>query len=302
MRDIIIWKFIGFIDTLIKAFQYGSVLLIPIILIIIFLIIKCVKLKRDLKNKCIVKKLSIIVILLITFVIIMICTTRSWGPAFYKHIIGISINNKELQLEKKLEKKYDRNFTFVSKSKINMDPHAGNTVDGDINNDYSVTYRFIDDDGVYASVEHKKTISTDYYEIKRSKYEIEKAIYDYAKQIDFNSKFFVFVNSRFESIEGADLDRKSSNNYIEELNEHVKIRFILTEVSEKNREFIIDALKNVFDKEAYVMIAEYVVTEEEYKKTVESYNSDIVKNGIYGKDYDELYDFDDIYYDYYYLY
>ena len=40
-----------------------------------------------------------------------------------------------------------------------MEPDSGNGVGQDINNDYSIIYRFADDDGVIAIVKNKKNIT-----------------------------------------------------------------------------------------------------------------------------------------------
>ena len=288
------WLLVGFFDTIIKAFQYGYVILVPMILIIIFYSNK----KRKIKNisnhdTSELMRLSNIVNALIIIVVLLVFTSRIWGPTLYKPIIAFSIANQESEIEEKLEKKYHRNFTFVSKDNIIMEPDSGNGVGQDINNDYSIIYRFADDDGVIAIVEYKKNSSFDHYESKRSKYEIEKSIYDYALQTGFNNEFYVFLTSPYESITYSRLDGEKSDNFIlsfilEERNlDH--IQFILMNQSEENKTFIKSALKSInmnFD------VYEYIVTEKEYKRAVNFYESSEVKNGIEGKDYD-IFDFNE---------
>ena len=287
---------IGFFDTIIKAFEYGYVILIPMILIITFFSIKKAKLKKRKIRKIPnhdsseLMRLSNIVNALIIIVVLLVFTSRIWGPPLYKHIIAFSIANQESEIEEKLEKKYNRNFTFVSKDDIITEPDSGDVLGQDINNDYSIIYRFADDDGVIAIVEYKKNISFDHYESKRSKYEIEKSIYDYALQTGFYNEFYVFLTSPYEY---SRLDEEKSDNFIlsfisEERNLDC-IEFILTNQSEKNKTFIKSALKSIH---MHFDVYEYIVTEKEFKRAVNFYESSEVKNGIEGKDYD-IFDFNE---------
>ena len=281
------WLLVGFFDTIIKAFQYGYVILVPMILIIIFYSNKKSKIKNISNHDTSeLMRLSNIVNDLIIIVVLLVFTSRIWGPPLYKHIIAFSIANQESEIEEKLEKKYNRNFTFVSKDDIIMEPDSGNGFGQDINNDYSIIYRFADDDGVIAIVEYKKNSSFDHYESKRSKYEIEKSIYDYALQTGFNNEFYVFLTSPYEPITYSRLDEEKSDNFIlsfisEERNLDC-IEFILTNQSEENKTFIKSALKSIH---MHFDVYEYIVTEKEYKRAINFYESSEVKNGIERKDY-----------------
>lgn len=282
---------IGFFDTIIKAFQYGYIILIPLLLIIIFYSNKKSKTKNiSNHDSSELMRLSNIVNALIIIVVLLVFTSRIWGPTIYKPIIAFSIANQESEIEEKLEKKYHRNFTFVSKDEITIEPNSGYVLGQDINNDYSIIYRFADDDGVIAIVEYKKNSPVDYYESKRSKYEIEKSIYDYALQTGFNNEFYVFLTSPYEY---SRLDEEKSDNFIlsfisEERNLDC-IEFILTNQSEENKTFIKSALKSIH---MHFDVYEYIVTEKEFKRAVNFYESSEVKNGIEGKDYD-IFDFNE---------
>lgn len=285
------WLLFGFFDTIIKAFQYGYVILVPMILIIIFYSNKKSKTKNiSNHDSSELMRLSNIVNALIIIVVLLVFTSRIWGPTIYKPIIAFSIANQESEIEEKLEKKYHRNFTFVSKDEITIEPNSGYVLGQDINNDYSIIYRFADDDGVIAIVEYKKNSPVDYYESKRSKYEIEKSIYDYALQTGFNNEFYVFLTSPYEY---SRLDEEKSDNFIlsfisEERNLDC-IEFILTNQSEENKTFIKSALKSIH---MHFDVYEYIVTEKEFKRAVNFYESSEVKNGIEGKDYD-IFDFNE---------
>lgn len=47
----------------------------------------------------------------------------------------------------------------------------------------------------------------DYYESKRSKYDIEKSIYEYAKKMGVNEEFYVFITLPFEKIIYSGIDK-----------------------------------------------------------------------------------------------
>lgn len=292
------WYFIIIIDYIIKLFQYAWFIIIPIIIFIIFLLIK--KKKLDKNNFKEVKKISIIIKCLILFIIIGLFTIRVWGPNFYKVIISFSICNKEKYIEKKLEYKYGRNFNYISQDKIVVKKDSGYVLLQDINGDYSVRYIFKDDDGVTAIVKYTKNYQSDYYESKRSKYEIEKKIYDYAKKVNFNKKFYVYVESDGELTSNSNLNIEARNNIISKYT-HKRIKFILTEESNENKTFIVSALKNIFDKKT-LYIDEHIVTEEEYERAVNFYNSLFQQTGIAEFDYYENFDFNNqINYKHYYI-
>lgn len=282
------WYVIGFFDNVIKLFQYAWFIMVPVI-IIIFLLIK--KKKMDKNNYKDAKKISVIIKCLIIFVIVCLFTVRIWGPNFYKIIISLSICNKEKIVEKKLEDKYGKNFNYISQDRILVEKYAGDTLGQDINNDYSVRYYFKDDDGVIAIVNYKKNYQSDYYESKRSKYEIEKKVYDYAKEIGFNNKFYVYVESSSELINYSNLNDKIKSNSILDEKYHDRIIFILTKKSDDNKVFIVTILKRILGNNSNFYVHEHVVTDSEYERAVNFYNSISSKNGIADSDYEEYFDF-----------
>lgn len=274
------WFFIiGLIDTILKGFQYGWFFIVPIILFIIILMYK----RRN------SKKYPLIIKLLIGFIILILLTSRMWGPNFYKYIIGFQIGNKEILIEEKLEQKYNKNFTFISKEKIKLDnKNAGDTLGQDVNDDYSITYRFKDDDGVIAIVKYKKNCGYDYYESKRSKYDLEKSIYDYANKIGFDEEFYVFVTSPYYFIRPSDINGLPNSTEIY----YRVISLILPKRINGTEELMINALKNLSEIGDFAYIHEYIVTEDEYKKVINYYESEKVKNGIEGIDYEGEFKFD----------
>lgn len=274
------WFFIiGLIDTILKGFQYGWFFIVPIILFIIILMCK----RRN------SKKYPLIIKLLIGLIILILLTSRMWGPNFYKYIIGFQIGNKEILIEEKLEQKYNKNFTFISKEKIKLDnKNAGDTLGQDVNDDYSITYRFKDDDGVIAIVKYKKNCGYDYYESKRSKYDLEKSIYDYANKIGFDEEFYVFVTSPYYFIRPSDINGLPNSTEIY----YRVISLILPKRINGTEELMINALKNLSKIGDFAYIHEYIVTEDEYKKVINYYESEKVKNGIEGIDYEGEFKFD----------
>ena len=172
-----------------------------------------------------------------------------------------------------------------------MEEYAGDTLGQDINDDYFVRYYFKDDDGVIAIVKYKKNYQSDYYESKRSKYEIEKEVYDYAKEIGFNKKFYVYVESSSELINNSNLNDKIGNNYLIDEKLHDGIVFILTEQSNDNQIFIVSILKRILGNNSNFYVHEHVVTDNEYERAVNFYNSISLKKGIADSDYKEYFDF-----------
>ena len=55
---------------------------------------------------------------------------------------------------------------------------------------------------------------------------------------------------------------------------------------------MINALKNLSEIGDFAYIHEYIVTEDEYKKVINYYESEKVKNGIEGIDYEGEFKFD----------
>ena len=283
------WYIIIFFDSIIKLFQYAWFIIVPVITILIFLLIKKKKLnKSNIKES---KKISIIIKFLVLSIIVCLFTIRIWGPNLYKVVISFSICNKEKYIEEKLEDKYGKNFNYVSQDSISMEEYAGDTLGQNINDDYFVRYYFKDDDGVIAIVKYKKNYQSDYYESKRSKYEIEKEVYDYAKEIGFNKKFYVYVESSSELINNSNLNDKIGNNYLIDEKLHDGIVFILTEQSNDNQIFIVSILKRILGNNSNFYVHEYVVTDNEYERAVNFYNSISLKKGIADSDYKEYFDF-----------
>ena len=287
----IAWYIIGLLDNIGKCFKYAWFFFIPVILGIIFLIIiKKKKYKDDaIKSKII----STIITILIILMIIGILTVRSWGPNYHKKSIKEDICGKEELVEQKLEAKYGKNFNYVSQSDIIMEKYAGSALLEDIDNDYTVKYTFKDDDGVLAIVEYKKKRQSDFYESKRSKYDIEQKIYNYAKQVGFNKKFYVYLESPSELISDSNLNEKVEYTTKFKKYSRNRIIFILTEKSYENRRFIIPALKEFVDTDDIFYVQEYILTENEYERAVNFYNSISSMNGIASIDYKESFDFDD---------
>lgn len=283
------WIIVAFIDNIIKLFQYAWFIVVPIILLIIFLFIKKIKLKK--KGSKNFKSLSITLICLIAFLIISLLTVRIWGPIIYKNIIRFSITNKEKIVEKKLEEKYKRKFSYISQGPIIVDENSGDTLGQDINGDYSVRYIFKDEDGVPAIVEYKKNYQSDYYESKRSKYDIEKYIYDYAKKVKFDKEFYIYVESPYELISNSNLNEKNTKNFILEKRNYDRIIFILTDYSEDNQKFITSALKDIYKTKNYVYVHEHVVNKKEFENAVNFYNYINKQDKIASSDYDESYIF-----------
>lgn len=285
---------VGIFDTILKAFTYGWIIIVPIILAIIILII--------LRKK--IKKFPLVITILSVILFLLIFTSRLWGPFFYKFIIGPQISNKENVIEEQLEKKYNRDFTFVSKDNIKIDKDAGRSVGQNIEYDYSIIYRFKDEDGVMAIVDYKKNSGWDYYEAKKSKYDIEKSIHDSAKKNGIKDKFYVFVTTDYEIIQESNLNEKrheqtiTSDGYrkyrITDDMEHDTIIIISTKkINNIEKLFSNITIQSFLDYFKYIYVREYVVTEDEYKRAVDYYESDAVKNGIEGEDYEGRFEFDE---------
>ena len=270
MPNNIVLLIVVFLDNINKIFQYAWFLVIPFLLLIIILII----IKRQMKKKGIKKTniISIVILLIIFCLLVATIFVRFWGPYFYKGVIGYYICGKNEIIEKKLERKYNKNFTFIDNSKIIMENYSESTINQNVENDYNVIYKYKDDDGVVAIVEYKKNVQFDWYKAKRSKYDIEKYIYDYAKKVNFNKKFYVTIDLYKDLIDYTELDEKPMDNYIYKERSYDRILFILTEKSESNKEFIINALKPLYGERSHVYVHEFNLTEDEYVKALDFYN------------------------------
>lgn len=288
-----IWIPYIIVDAIFKSFLCSWPILVPFLLIIMFLIINKKKLKKEVgcdNSKLIMLSNSIKALVII--LVLMIVTNRVWGPYLYKYILSLSLSNKQVEIEEKLEKKYNRNFTFVSKDELNVYDY-----DGFLEKPrFSTIYRFKDDDGVIAIVDYGKKSGYDYYESKRSKYEIEQSVYNYARKVNFDAEFYVFVDSPYQLIDYSSLNKKVSddfvNDFILEKRESVSIQFISYTISDKKQKFILSFLKSNYNNNIDYSIVDYEVRIDDYKKIVNYYESDKIKNGIEGKDY-ELYQFDE---------
>ena len=262
------------LDSIAKLFYYLWFIIIPLSITIILLFIKKYKIKNNLMDEEIkrrkTKKLKIIISVLSVILINIIAFSPFFGYKIYKYIMFFSIGNKENVIEKKLENKYGKNFTFISKSKIyDREPGIG---EFDLSSNYEVDYYFKDDDGVLAEVTYHKKYAYDYYKAERSDYEIEQKIYNYAKQNNFNEKFYVLVNTNSYDNED-DLNKKSDNNYIQNKVYSFDIQFILTKKSNKNIEFIESALNNITNYEKMIDIEEYIVSKNNYQRIISFYES-----------------------------
>ncbi len=288
----IIWGVAGLLDTILKAFEYGWFIVVPIILAIIILII--------IRKK--IKKFSLVITILSILLFVLIFSSRIWGPTLYGFIIKPQIGNKENFIESQLEKKYNRDFTFVSKDDMVVEEDSGSGLGQDIDYDYSMIYRFKDEDGVIAIVRYKKDSGWDYYEVKRSKYDIEKSIYDYAEENGIKDEFYVIATTNFESIQSSKLNEKRHEQTITD-DGFRKYRITdemeqdtITFISTKKINDIEKLLSNITVQSylsyfKHINIQEYVVTENEYKKVVDYYESEKVKNGLDGMDYEGKYEF-----------
>lgn len=267
----VLWYIIGLFDTILKGFEYGWIFIVPLVLVIIVLFLKRKKYKYA----------STILAVLIYSLIGILLTSRAWGPQFYKHIIGFYIDNKEDLIEEKLEKKYNKNFTFVSKDSVKLkEKYAGDALGQDINSDYSIKYEFKDDDGVIAIVQYGKYGGYDYYESKRSKYDIEKSIYEYAKKMGVNEEFYVFITLPFEEIIYSGIDKSPKKDFNMEERDLSTVRLIMPKSINNIETIVVNGLKNFFKNNSYPDVYEYVVTEDEYKRAVAYYESKNVKTGI----------------------
>lgn len=289
----IIWGVVGLLDTILKAFQYGWIIVVPIILIIIILTIT----RKKIKN------FTIIITILSISLFVLIFSSRIWGPTLYGFIIKTQIGNKEEFIETQLEKKYNRDFTFVSKDDMVVEEDSGSSLGQDIDYDYSMIYRFKDEDGVMAIVCYKKNSGWDYYEVKRSKYDLEKSIYDYVEENGMKDEFYVVVTTNFESLQSSKLDEKRHEQTIEDGGfrkyritdemEHDAIIFISTKKINNIEKLLSNiTIQSYLDYFKHITVQEYVVTENEYKKVVDYYESEKVKNGLNGMDYEGKYEFD----------
>lgn len=278
----------GFIDTIVKGFLYGWSFIVPAMLILIFLIYKNKKTSNPSFKK--------IIKALLVFIGLALITSRVWGPSYYKNIIRFSICNKENLIKDKLEKKYNKNFTYVSQEGIEVAEDAGNILGQNINWDYSVMYRFKDDDGVIALVKYIKNSGYDYYEFKREKYDFSKQMHDYADAFGYNGEFYVFLQTPSALISSSSIDETLNENEILDKRKNYGILFIIPDNSDSskfNGSFIYNASKKFFGDDNYVDVYEYIVTENEYKRAISYYESEQVKNGIEDKDYDSKFHFND---------
>ena len=137
-----------------------------------------------------------------------------------------------------------------------------------------------------------------YAEVKR----IFGELADYAKEVNFDKDFYVYVDSRYAFNDDAELEGKPSDNFILDERLHDRVHFVLTEEDEENKTFIIDALSRVYPSNNYVIVYEYVVSKAEYDEAVKFYDSMDYKHGRNGDEYEEYFDYsDDVSYKYYYI-
>lgn len=262
-----IWLIVGYIDQLLKLFQYAGIIFIPIVLLIVVLIILSIWAKKNKKgNKKILSILKVTIIGLLMVVIVSSLTVRSWGPSFYKQIIKHYICGKGNYIEEQLEKKYRTNFTYISESKIYMSKDSGSVIGQYVERDYWVIYEFKDDDGVIAHVKYEKAWNIESYESNRTQYEIEQAIYDYAKENNFNKEFYVNATSQYD-YKSSIYDHNSKLNY----HRYGHLYFLFTEQSEENKNFIKAVIKHIYGDDSYISATECVLTKENYDHAVSIY-------------------------------
>ena len=256
------WYIIGLIDTIIKGLEYGAILLIPLLIAIIIIS------KKKINNYKLIRKVILIVIVL------LLLTSRIWGPTFFKYQIGLIIENQSSSIEKQLEDKYKKNFTFVSKGKTQLtDEFAGSVLGQVIIYDYEVIYTFKDDDGVPAIVRYKLGEGWDYYQLRRAEYDIEQTIYNYAKVNNINDEFYVKCVNYYELIKYNRLSDLADDNYMNKEMDDSKIIFVSPH-NTSAAQIISTALYNRYPTYKKISVSEYLVTDVEYQRFKNYYNND----------------------------
>lgn len=291
-----------------KGVIYSLPISAPCAVAIYILILKSKKIKnKDIDENKKIKKIQII--LLIICITAVICgTLLGMGIPIIEENINKPIieyfflNGKQEFIEKKLEKKYNRDFTFVSKSEVYIAPNANIFMDPEFSTNYMVDYRFKDEDGVTAIVKYKPEYAEDYYESKRSKYEIENAIYEAANKENKEGTFFVEVKTPLESIMSGDLDKKSSGiiEFIKKERKKDEVYVFAKENSNINMNFLEVVLED-FCKEANFKVGLFILTDTEYNRLRDIYNSSERKEYIEGSDYESIVKFEKIHSEYKYL-
>ena len=270
----LIWIPFIIFDTILKGFLYGWMIIVPLLIIITVLGIK--------------EKKIYIFLIFVLFSILL--TSRLWGPKLYINTISNQIENKESLIEEKLEKKYNRNFTLLSKEKA-KETGTSDALFQDIRDDYSAIYKFTDDDGVVAIVEYKINLAWDYYQVKRDEYDIEQSIYNYAKNIGLEKKLYIKELNRDEYFYRSKLESIPKSDYIDTMKDS-DLLFVMTKEIDNSEEFISNALKSAFGEYEYHWIYEYIVTESEYQKIKNYYESDRIKNYLSDSQEKDRYDID----------
>ncbi len=252
------WFIIGLIDTIIKGLEYGAIFLIPLIIAIIVISIKKVNNYKKIRK--------IILILIVA----LLLSSRIWGPPFFKILISIPLENQTSSIEKQLEEKYNKNFTFLSKGKTQYsDKYVGSALGQDIIYDYEITYTFKDDDGVPAIVKYKLGSGWDYYQLRRAEYEIEQTIYDYARVNGITNDFYVKCINNYESIIYDRLEDIEKNNFIEKEMSSSNIYFVTPNSMDES--IISRALYQKYPSVHEFSIYEYVLTNDEYQRFKDYY-------------------------------
>ena len=270
----LIWIPFIIFDTILKGFLYGWMIIVPLLIIITVLGIKGKK----------------IYIFLIFVLFSILLTSRIWGPKLYINTISNQIENKESLIEEKLEKKYNRNFTLLSKEKT-KETGTSDALFQDIRDDYSAIYKFTDDDGVVAIVKYKIDIAWDYYQVKRAEYDIEQAIYNYAKNNGIKDEFYIKELNAGELTRSSSIDSEPKNDYINTMSDS-DLLFIMPKKIDNSEEFISNAIKSILTEYKYHDIYEYIVNENEYKKIKSYYESDSIKNNLSDSQEKDRYDID----------
>ncbi len=281
------WGFTIFIDTIMKAFQYGKLILLPLIILIIVLLIVMLKAKPDIKGK---KVLRIIWVILVIVTITLIFTSRIWGPKLFVGEIALDVANQEKELEKKLEEKYNKNFTFVSKSDVILvDKYSGNSLGQDVSNDYAVYYVFKDDEGVFCTVMNKKRYTSDWYQYNLARYNIIQELEKALKKEGLKQKHYLYLAPEGKMIADKKIDEPEISNYeYPDIKTHMTFHLVLTKENKKSEEIVEKALKDTFDK-AFCQINEFVVSDEELEKIKEYYESAALEGTNVEENYSKLF-------------
>ena len=255
------WYIIGLIDTLIKGLEYGAIIIIPL-LIVIWIISK-----KKVNNYKTIRKI------ILGAIVVLLLSSRIWGPSFFKIQIGLILENQTKLVEDRLEKKYNKNFTFVTKSKTKLsDKYAGSILGQNILYDYKVTYTFKDDDGVPAIVEMKLGDGYDYYQLRRTEYDIEQTVYNYARVTNITDEFYVKCVNYYETIKSSRLSDEANDDFMDKEMSSSNIYFVTTNTNTSGQ-IVSRALFQKYPTSKRIGTYEYVVSKDEYQNFKDYYDN-----------------------------